>query len=105
MTLFTKTIAHPTDKRLVVTFTAHQELENIADYFLPEDVELARKYDWFVAEVRVSIKGTLFSESSYLGACSYKHADEFMSDESFDELVNEATEDLLESIAIVKNLF
>jgi hypothetical protein len=101
--IYTKTIKHPKYDHLEVTFEALDETESPEDHFeMQDDIDFASDFNneaaWFNACVKVQIKGTHIFGMDFLGCCSYKSFDEFMKEEYFTDMIEEATNDLINDL-------
>jgi len=101
-TMYTKTINHPEYEHLEVVFEAEHEPDSPRDHFeMQEHIDFAEMGDdasWFCAIVKVQIKGTIIFGVDYLGCCSYKSFEEFMQCDYFNDMINEATQDLISDV-------
>lgn len=105
--LFKRTNWHPDNTLLQVEFEAHEEYCSPESQF--SDKEDAAKiiqdqHDgnyaaWFSAKVWIRAAGTdINGKAQYLGCCSYKSFEEFMEDQYFRDMIDEATKEFVGNI-------
>jgi hypothetical protein len=78
------------------SFTAEPEYDHPADLgcdpesvaYIGEETANGNDAAWFCAKVTATWNG--YSESTYLGGCSYKSFDEFLNDEYYKDMQREA---------------
>lgn len=106
--LHKETRPHPSNPLLLVEFIAQEEFtdptnhfENIQDVrWIIEEQHKGNMASWFSARVNIRVIGTdARSVGKYLGCCSYKSFDDFYACEYYSELVQEATDDLMNTLA------
>lgn len=84
-------LAHVEDLDIHVNFDNEDDIKYILN-------ELYNGNDaaWFTAEIRVSYKSLTHSE--YLGCCSYASFEEFIDDEYCNDMIHEASNNMLNMI-------
>lgn len=101
-TLYTKTLPHPDFEQLEVIFSAETEFYSPDNHFdFAEDINFAnsdKESSWFCAEVKVQLKGTSLFGIEFLGCCSYSSFDDFLNDAYFTDMVEQATQDLINDL-------
>lgn len=99
--IFTKTISHPEYAHLQVVFEAHDEDIDPSEE-LEDENDITNAYQgyshWFSATVKVELAGTTIFGMDTLGCCSYSSFEEFMQDAYFNDMIEQATQDLINDL-------